>query len=99
MGTAKKPEITSTEQFRDAEGNLLKLKKTQFGTTAKAGKMLFCNYMVESYKARKEALRSGRGVREKLEVRINREKKRLADLEKKLAELDQGGEQQGEGEK
>jgi hypothetical protein len=76
----KKVEATVLPELRDGEGNLLKLKGSQFPKT-KEGKQLFCDYQIARWQDRKVRLEKAMDPAAKKVAKMERLRKQLAILE------------------
>ena len=79
--------LSEVPKFFDETGQLLKLKSKDFPRT-KEGKMAYCDYQIERWKAKRERVRIQADPRQRKLKKIEKLKGMLARLEKEMAEED-----------
>jgi len=83
----EKKEKVELPEIRDKEGNLFKLKRTDF-PMGKEGNVAWCQYQIERWTEKKEkAEKSGDPKQKKLD-KLARLEKAMEDLKAELAELE-----------
>ena len=73
-------EVTDMPEIRDEDGVLVKLNRGDF-PKGKDGSLSHCDYMVEVWQAKKEKVTSKFDPKAKAKKRIEKLKKKLAELE------------------
>ena len=79
------PNIWAIGKNNNAIGELRKLKKQDFPKT-KEGKVAFCNYMIEKWKAKRTQAEQGKDPTTKLFQRKNKLLAKLAEINKQITE-------------
>jgi len=87
QGEVKKEEVEVKElpEIRDGEGNLFKLKRTDF-PNGKEGNVAWCDYQIERWTEKKEkAIKAGDPRQKKLD-KLQKLEEQMEQLKKELSE-------------
>lgn len=89
----KKKDERPVPKIWDEKGELKKLKRPDFPKT-KAGKVAFCNYMIEKWKIKKAKAEKGRDPATRLKNKKQKLVEKLAEVQRQITALEGGPEEE-----